>query len=215
MKRCLHKLAVLLKADKIEPQSIRDIEKGEQMKKASKILIAVLIIAAVIGGGFFYYSGSLKEKSHPQQSEQKAISLQEAISLNNLDAVKFLLKNGADIEQRFNKEVVLPSENLNQEEKGYTALGWALFVNRPQIAEYLISQGADVTASVPMSDSMLYWAIAYEHEKLALLLIEKGTDIYPTKGYNPALHAKVLGMNQVVSKLAEKGIKISEEDSHL
>lgn len=211
----MHKLAVLLKADKIEPQSIRDIEKGEQMKKASKILIAVLIIAAVIGGGFFYYSGSLKEKSHPQQSEQKAISLQEAISLNNLDAVKFLLKNGADIEQRFNKEAVLPSENLNQEEKGYTALGWALFVNRPQIAEYLISQGADVTASVPMSDSMLYWAIAYEHEKLALLLIEKGADIYPTKGYNPALHAKVLGMNQVVSKLAEKGIKISEEDSHL
>lgn len=182
------------------------------MRKKTKIVVAAVAAAGVIAAGTFGFLSVRKNAVLQSRKEQRqALSLQEAVSLNNLEAVRFLIKNGADPEQRFNKSAVEGTED-----EGFTALGWALFANRPEIARYLIEQGADVTASVPMNGSMLYWAIAYEHSDLALLLIDKGIDIYPSGGYNPALHARILGLDEVVLKLAEKGVEASENDySHL
>lgn len=180
------------------------------MRKKIKIAIAAFAAAAVLAAGaYVFFSMRKNEVLQSQKELRQASSLQEAVSLNNLEAVKFLLKSGADLEQRFNKSAVDGAES-----EGFTALGWALFANRPEIARYLIEQGADVTASVPMNSSMLYWAITYEHADIALLLIEKGADIYPSGGYNPALHAKILGMDDVVLKLAEKGVEPAENDYH-
>lgn len=164
------------------------------MKKYIKVIFIVLIFAVLAFRGYIFFNGlELKKQSEARQT----LSLQEAISLNNLEAVKFLVKNGANIETPINQ---------GGDGKYFTSLGWALFTNRPEIAIYLINQNADVTASAPVESSMLYWALAHEMNEVALLLIDKGTIITSEDNYNPAQHADILGMTQVVEKLKEKGI---------
>lgn len=174
---------------------------------AYRLIMAVVVIAVIVFGAFsavkHYQEGRRQREA---QIERQGMSLQEAISLNNLDAVKFLVKNGADIEYRD----VIKTANIDsgkaKNAEGYTALGWAMFTNRPEIARYLIEQGADITASTPM-ETMLFWALSFKMEDIAVRIINGGGDIYPARGYNPAAHAKILGMENIVSLLAEKGIR--------
>ena len=135
----------------------------------------------------------------PEENAAQLSSLREAISLNNIDAVEFLVKNGVDLEAPFDT-----SEET--QDNGFTALGWAVFSNRPEIAMYLINHGADVKAEVPLGSSMLFWAITYNMEDVAEAIIDNGGDIQPHNGYNPALHAAVQGRNKIVEMLAEKGV---------
>ena len=167
------------------------------MKKISYILIAVLICAVVGGVGWFSCTYLQKRHSEISAAERKTSSLQEAISLDNLTAVEFIIKNGANLEAP-----------INQDENGkyFTALGWALFSNRPEIARYLIEQGANVKAEVPLGSSMLYWALAHQMNDVALRLIESGAVLSAKDGYNPLQHAAAKGMVQVVEKLSEKGL---------
>ncbi len=174
--------------------------------KSVKYLIATVILAGIIVGAFFLYnSKSDFEMTEPKDMSSKISSLREAISLNNIDAVEFLVKKGVDIEIPFDT-------SEEKQDNGFTALGWAIFSNRPEIAMYLINHGADVKAEVPLGSSMLFWAITYNMEDVAREIIDKGGDIYPHNGYNPALHAAVQGQNNIVLMLEAKGVKA--EDHH-
>lgn len=179
------------------------------MKKSFSVYLLIVLAVILLGVSSYHYYQSLQQKD-VAKVEQKSSSLREAISLNNLDAVNFLLKSGADIEQRFTVETIVPAQKSDQ---GFTALGWALFSNRPEIAKFLIEKGANVKASVPIESSMLYWAIAHEMNDVALLLIDKGADIDASMGYNAAQHASILGLTQVVEKLKEKGVTPDGEAS--
>lgn len=172
------------------------------------IIILALIIASSLGIiGYVQYSNRASE------DVSKVTSLREAIALNNLNATKFLVKNGADIEKRFTVDQVIIS---NGPDKGFTALGWALYTNRPGIAQYLIENGANVKASVPSESSLLFWAITHEMNDISLLLIDKGANLMiganTADYYNPALHAQILGMTQVVEKLQKKGVEVSSDN---
>lgn len=172
------------------------------MKNKRVKLILGLIIIVVLGlGGYFGYQyyQNMPQNSTSKENSAQISSLREAISLNNIDAVEFLVKNGVNLETPF-----YTSEE--KQDNGFTALGWAVFSNRPEIAMYLINSGADVKAEVPLGSSMLFWAITYNMEDVAEKIIENGGDIYPHNGYNPALHAAVQGRNKIVDMLAKKGI---------
>ena len=169
------------------------------MRKKIKIILIFLVVGLLVAGAFGIYRCHVKKVKEQTVAARKISSLQEAISLNNLSAVEFLLKNGVDIEQRFG--------NIGgKKDNDFTALGWAMFTNRPEIARYLIENGADVKASMPM-ESMLFWAISFKMEDVAETIIEKGGEITPSAKYNPATHAEILDMPKIVSLLAEKGIK--------
>lgn len=164
--------------------------------------VAVSLILLAFAGYFGVQKYNLQQKQE-MQAEKQSLALREAISLNNYDVVKFLVKNGADLEYR--DASVKTVDGVAPNPEGFTALGWAMFTNRPEIARYLIEQGADVKASMPM-ESMLFWAIAFKMEDIAALIIDKGGDVSGANSYNPAAHAKILGLESVVNKLAEKGI---------
>lgn len=167
------------------------------MKKIYYVFMAVPVLFVVGGVGWFSCSYLQKRHSEISAEERKTSSLQEAISLDNLTAVEFMIKNGANLEAP-----------INQDENGkyFTALGWALFSNRPEIARYLIEQGADVKAGVPLGSSMLYWALAHQMNDVALQLIENEAVLSAKDGYSPLQHAVAKGMVQVVKKLKEKGL---------
>lgn len=172
------------------------------MKQSIKIVLAVFIIAVTAIQGYIFYQNEELQKKTEMQAERQSLSLQEAISLNNLNAVEFIIKNGVNIEAPINQ---------GDDGRYFTALGWALFSNRPEISRYLVEQGADVTADVPLGSTMLYWALAHQMSDVALLLIEKGAPLSSADGYNPAQHAAVNGMSQVIEKLKEKGIPANLE----
>lgn len=174
------------------------------MRKIFYVFMAVLALAVIVGVGWFSCTYLQKKQLKTDEEERKASSLQEAISLDNLTVVEFIIKNGANIEAP-----------INQAENGkyFTALGWALFSNRPDIARYLIEQDADVKADIPLGSSLLYWALAHQMDDVALLLIEKGALLSSTDGYNPLRHAEVKNMLQVVEKLKEKGLKTETGDN--
>lgn len=180
------------------------------MKKSLNIYILITLAIVLLGSSIFHYYQSLQQ-DETAKSEQKISSLREAISLNNLEVVKFLIKSGANVEQPFTVDEVISYNSPN--EKGFTALGWALFSNRPEIAKYLIENGANVKASVPVESSLLYWAIAHEMNDIAIILIDKGADIRTNNRYNPAQHADIIGLSEVVKKLVEKGVLPQGEGS--
>jgi len=167
------------------------------MKKISYVFMAILVLAVIGGVGWLSCAYLQKKQLKTDEAERKVSSLQEAISLDNLTAVEFIIKNGANIEAP-----------INQDENGkyFTALGWALFSNRPEIARYLIEEGADVKAGIPLGSSMLYWALAHQMEDVAIRLVEAGTPLSSADGYNPLRHAEAKNMDKVVEKLKENGL---------
>lgn len=169
--------------------------------KSVKYLLVFVVIALLSVGCYFGYRYYLTTNKAPtaEETSSQISSLREAISLNNIDAVEFLVKNNVDLESPFDT-------SEEKQDNGFTALGWAIFSNRPEIAMYLINHGADVKAEVPLGSSMLFWAITYNMEDVAEAIIENDGDIYPHNGYNPALHAAVQGRNKIVDMLAAKGI---------
>ena len=177
-----------------------------QNKKVKYAISAIIIIILAIGGYFGYkYYLNLSQENKPEELSSQVSSLREAISLNNIEAVEFLVKKGVNLETPFDT-------SEEKQDNGFTALGWAVFSNRPEIAMYLINHGADVKAEVPLGSSMLFWAITYNMEDVAKEIIDNDGDIYPHNGYNPALHAAVQGQNNIVAMLAEKGV--FPEDNH-
>ncbi len=94
-----------------------------------------------------------------------------AASNGNLDIVKYLLQNGADI------------NNMNP--VGHTALNRAVFFGNEEMAHFLIAQGADVAKT---DDRFmlppLIAAIRKNRNELAKVLIEKGASINALDGIN-------------------------------
>jgi uncharacterized protein len=75
---------------------------------------------------------------------------------------------------------------------GFGPLGLACFFNRPEVARYLVEQGADVNAPSHNAQRVrpLHSAVAARNSGLVSLLLEKGADINAPQanGYT-ALHA--------------------------
>ena len=128
----------------------------------------------------------------------------EAISKNNLSLLKDILASGVGLEETD----IIEEKNINTGDvwynKSFTLLGLAVFYNRPEIADWLIENGADVTAAQPMG-TILSWAITYHMEDIAIKIINRGGG-YPVKEYNPASHAKLQKMEKIVQLLERYGV---------
>ena len=90
------------------------------------------------------------------------ISLNEAASKGNIEAVKQHLAAGTDVNTKDDDE--------------YTPLHSATIEGRREVAELLISQGANVNAKNKLGSTPLHVA-AYMKFDLAELLIAKGADV--------------------------------------
>jgi hypothetical protein len=88
-------------------------------------------------------------------------ALMHAAWRGQLDAVKWLLANGA---------------RINREPMKWTALHYAVFAGHEEVAAYLISQGANINARSTNGSSVLMMAVFEGHEALARRLIDQGAD---------------------------------------
>ncbi|EFY84423.1 ankyrin repeat-containing protein, putative [Metarhizium acridum CQMa 102] len=113
--------------------------------------------------------------------------------------VLMLLKNGADIEAKYD---------------GWTALWWAANEGREAVVSLLLERGANIEAIPGSSGTPLLWAAQSGHEAMAALLLEKGANIEMKNYYSetPLLQAAEEGHAAVVKLLLDKGADIEAKD---
>jgi ankyrin repeat protein len=153
-------------------------------------------------------------------------ALHKAVQDRDVDRVRELLNDGADVNVR----------NANKGRLQYTPLHWAAHYGHLEIAEILISRGADLDAEDPDYSTPLYLAAEQVHPKVVEFLISKGAEVNvksSRSGYTPLHRAawgpvtmrKHLGgrtvseaeLNEnylkIVGMLLEKGAKVNARDN--
>lgn len=130
-----------------------------------KTIGTTLMVILIIGAAFSSYPGTAQNKMNVDLNEQPecARSLQAAVVANDLESVKTLLAEGADVDE---KEAASGSSPL------ITA---ALFGN-VQIAEVLINAGANIDAKNNDGSTALHTAAFLCHPAVVKLLLENGAD---------------------------------------
>jgi len=119
------------------------------------------------------------------------LTIHEAAATGNLEKVKQLVQE----DQTAVNAVA---------EDGFTPLGLACFFNFPEIAKFLVQQGADVNAPSQnaLQVSPLHSAVAAHNADLVAYLLDRGTNINATQagGYT-ALHAAAAQGDEDLIKL--------------
>lgn len=106
----------------------------------------------------------LDAKMVAAQDRYGMLPLHYAAEAGQLDTVKFLLANGADIMARDNR--------------GWTALHHAVDNKQAEVMELLIVHGATVDAQNTMRWTPLHLAVFKKDKTMVLALIKRGADVY-------------------------------------
>ena len=87
----------------------------------------------------------------------------EAIIQGDIDRIRLLLNNGADVNAKY--------------EHGQTPLMWASKEGRADIVKLLLEKGADVNAKDRFNQTSLMYASKYAFTDIVKLLLEKGANV--------------------------------------
>ena len=140
------------------------------------------------------------------ESAEPPLSLQEAVAIGNLDLVKTLIENGAEVDGR-------------EDSFFRTALHRAAMSGHRDVLEYLLAKGAQVDAWNGFPGGMpLHYAAEKGHTEIAGLLIAHGADVnakrtgYPS-GDTPLHSAVRAGHKDIVELLISKGADVNAKNN--
>lgn len=128
-----------------------------------------------------------------------------AIENDDTGLLKKLFAAGADMEDAKIWQEINTATGESHETKGLTPLGYAVYMNHPKAAGWLVDNGADVNAPMPVGGSIFSWAVFYRMKEVIIKLLERGGMNWD-EGYNPANQARGIGHEDIVSLLASYGI---------
>lgn len=147
----------------------------------------------------------LAPTNNNEEPIQPTKSLHQAAAEGDLEQVKRLIAEGADINSRGERE--------------FTPLhvtGWGKGPGTVAVAEMLIQKGADVNARAKWRETPLTEATSFGHIALAKLLVDKGTDPDAAceQGCTPLHHAvNRQDMPELVELLIANGANIQARDN--
>ena len=126
------------------------------------LLLTTIAAVLVVGCGESQQSAPSPEaKPEPPTAEASDISIHDAVSLGDVEAIKQHLADGADVNVK--------------DKVGWTPLHLAAFNGHKEIVELLIANGADVNAkSDDVGRTPLDLAIHFKHPETADLLRTHG-----------------------------------------
>jgi len=162
-------------------------------------------------------------------------ALRYAALQGSRDMVQFFISKGADASgfhmaafmgdlSRVKEFVEKGTKVDTKDEAGWTPLFWAVSAGREKVAEFLINNNADISATDASWQSLLYQAAQADAVKLAELLIAKGADVnaknnsrYGQNAFNSGrtpLHlACRKGNKEMVELLISKGADVNAKNN--
>jgi len=128
-------------------------------------------------------------------AKKPVLSIQEAAAIGNLDKVKEIVQED---------QTAVNSVSAD----GFTPLSLACFFNYPEIALFLVQQGADINAvsQNAMQVAPIHSAVAARSTQLVAFLLDQGADINATQasGYTPLHAAAHSGDEEMIKLLLER-----------
>uniref|UniRef100_A0A0G4G8T1 Uncharacterized protein n=1 Tax=Chromera velia CCMP2878 TaxID=1169474 RepID=A0A0G4G8T1_9ALVE len=144
-----------------------------------------------------------------QETTLQETALMRAVDYGSLEAVKILVRAGAGLEVRREGE---------GNEGGKRALHIACREGKPEIAEFLVSSGAEPDAATDRGVTPLYYAAQEGQVELVRFLLSHGADVHAktNDGRTPLFNAVGKGHKDVVELLLDHGARPNEteEDEH-
>jgi cytohesin len=150
-------------------------------------------------------------------------SLRYAVDYANRELVDFLIAKGAKLSEfhlaawrgdltgvgRFLDQGA--DVNIQDSQFNWTPLYWASFSGQRDVAEFLISKGADVNARDEWNDVPLHYAAVHGHRELTKLLLTKGAEVNArtTDGKTPLYDAVRAGHRGVAELLIAGGADVN------
>ena len=134
-----------------------------------------------------------------QKDDEEA--LRQAVSEEDLEAVKRLIKKGADVNAK--------------NENGKTPLNIAVVLGYVEIAQLLIKKGADVNAKDIYGRTPLHNAVMDKRIDLMKLLLDSGADINAKDNdleFTPLHRAVIYGPLEIAQLLIEEGADVNAKD---
>jgi len=159
---------------------------------------AVFVIAACLMLLFGYYSKTIKQP----------MSIHDAAQSGDIEAVKGFLAAGMDV-------------NAIDENRGMTALVYAVDKGHKEIVEILISEGADVNVMVSNDEGVdgftpLLFAVDKGHKEIVEILISDGADVNVmvsndegVDGFTSLFFAARSGHTEVAELLIANGAEVN------
>ena len=149
----------------------------------------------------------VKEIRDDENNIMKTINeeLNEAVIKGNFEKVKECLKNGA---------------NINYRHHSNTALHWAIWHKKNDIAKYLIEQGADInlkneSETTPLDgDTPLKYAVQENNVEITNILLEHGADVNAKDNYNQTalIYATICDKVDITKSLIKYGADVNVRD---
>ncbi len=130
-----------------------------------KTIGTALMVVLIIGAAFSSIPGTAQTKTNVDLNEQPscARSLQAAVVANDLESVKILLAEGADVDEK-------------EAASGSTPLITAALFGNADIAKVLIDAGANINAKNNDGSTALHTAAFLCHPEVLKLLLAHGAD---------------------------------------
>ncbi len=133
------------------------------------------------------------------------ISIYDAVSNGNIEAVKQHLAAGTDVNAK------------NEDDYDTTPLYYATGEGHKEIAELLIAEGADVNMKDDKGATPLHYAVFFGHKETSELVIANGADVNakivsgPKQGLTPLDAANETNHPEIADLLRKHGGKTGEE----
>ena len=161
------------------------------------LLLTTITAVVLVGCGESQQSAPAPEaKPEPTTAKAPDISIHQATSAGNIEAVKQHLASGVNVNAKGSV--------------GWTPLHKAAKEGHKEVAELLITKGADVNAKDNNGETPLHLAASEGHKEIAKLLIEKGADLNAKNvvGMTPLHYATT---KEIADLLRKHGGKTGEE----
>ncbi|WP_342273365.1 ankyrin repeat domain-containing protein [Spiroplasma endosymbiont of Acasis viretata] len=149
---------------------------------------------------FKWLNENFKIDSNIEDKETFCSPLYYAVNNNNIEIVKLLLENDADINE--------------QDINGSTPLHWAIECNNIEIVKLLLENDADINEQDINGCAPLHWAIECNNIEIVKLLLENDADINAQeKSLATPLHLSIYTNNfDMIKLLLEKGADLNIKD---
>lgn len=165
------------------------------------VFVIFMLAGSVSSCGVALPSSDVADQTENASPSPTSAELITFLKQKNLDKVRELVSDGADLNSR--------------DAAGYTVLQIALRANDDDLIEFLLKNGADPNQEITIGSTLLETALLRETDRTTFLLLKSGTDVNARTAADRTIliDAVIKGRVQIASYLIENGADVNFRNS--